>query len=90
MKNNPTAPLPDFTGRLIEEAPPPWLWGPPDKEKMRMRDILEAVASLKSYGLCRASVIGAYHARRVAPLMAHALPLFGMMPVVELGGTVLA
>ena len=28
--------------------------------------------------------------RRVAPLKVHALPLFRMMPVVELGGTVLA
>jgi len=53
-----------------------------------MHDILEAVASLRCRGLCGASVIGAYHLRRVAPLMAHALLLFGMMPVVELSGTI--
>ena len=55
-----------------------------------MRDILEAIASLRSRGLHGADVNGAYHARSVALLMAHALPLFGMMPVVELGGMVLA
>ena len=55
-----------------------------------MHDILEAIASLRSHGLCGAGVIGAYHVRRVAPLMACALPLFVMMPVVELSGTVLA
>ena len=90
MKNNPASPLSDFTGRLIKEAPPTWPWGPPDKEKKRMHDILEAIASLRSHGLCGAGVIGAYHVRRVAPLMACALPLFVMMPVVELSGTVLA
>ena len=89
MKNDPTAPLPDFTRHLIEEAPSTWPWGPPDKKK-RMRDILKAVVSLRSHSLRRASVIGAYHARRVAPLMARALPLFGMVPIVELGGMVLA
>ena len=55
-----------------------------------MCDILEAVASLRSCGLHGADIIGAYHARRVAPLMAHALPLFGMMMVVELNETVVA
>ena len=84
MKNDPTAPLPVFIGRLIEVAPPMWPWGPPVKENKRMHDLLEAVVSLRSHGLCGASVIGAYHARRVAPLMVCALPLFGMMPVVEL------
>ena len=44
-----------------------------------MRDLLEAIAFLKTHGLYRASVIGGYHARRVAPLMAHVLPLYGMM-----------
>ena len=90
MKNDPAAPLQVFTERIIEEVPPTWPWGPPIKEKKRMRDILEAIASLRSHDLHGASVIGAYHVRRVAPLMARALLLFGMMPVVKLGGTVLA
>jgi len=75
---------------LIEEAAPMWPWGPPVKEKKRMCDLLKAIASLRSCCLHGADVIGSYHARRVAPLMARALPLFGMVPVVELGGTVLA
>ena len=60
------------------------------QEKRRMCDILKAVMLLRSHGLRGASVIGAYHARSVAPLMARALPLFGVVPVVELGGRVLA
>ena len=90
LKNHPTVPLLDFTRPLIEEASLTWLWGPPDKEKKRMHDILEAAASLKSHDLHGAGVIGAYHARRVELLMARALPFFMMMPVVELSGTVLA
>ena len=54
-----------------------------------MSDILKAVMSLRSRGLRGTGVIGAYHVRRVASLMARALPLFGMGPIMELGGTVL-
>ena len=80
MKNDPAAPLSDFTGRLIEEVPPVWGWGPPEKEKKRMRDILDAIVFLKNHGLHGANVIGAYHVRRVVPLMARALPLYEMTP----------
>ena len=72
--------MPDFSRRLIEEVPPSWLWGPPIKEKKRMRDLLEAITFLKTHGLRGVSVIEGYHARRVAPLMARVLPLYGMMP----------
>jgi len=58
--------------------------GAPIKEKKRMRDLLETVVFLKNHGLHGAGVIGAYHVRRVAPLIARALPLFGMVPIVEL------
>ena len=58
--------------------------------KKKMHDILDAVVLLRSHSLRGASIIGAYHARRVAPLMVRALPLFGMVPIVELGGMVLA
>ena len=78
MKNDAVAPLSDFTGCLIKEAPQVWPWGPPEKEKKRMWDILYAIAFLKSHGIRRAGVIRAYHARRVVPLMARALPLYGM------------
>ena len=43
-----------------------------------MRDLLKAIVFLKTHGLCEASVIEGYHTRRVAPLMVHVLPLYGM------------
>ena len=45
-----------------------------------MCDLLEAVVFLKTHGLRGASVIRGYHARRVVPLMARILPLYGMTP----------
>ena len=90
MKNDTIAPLPDFTRCLIEEALQVWSWGPLEKEKKRMCDMLDAIAFLKIHGLRGAGVIGAYHTRRVAPLMARALPLYGMTPGAQLDGTVLA
>ena len=36
-----------------------------------------------------AGIIGAYHARRVVPLMVHALPLYQMVPGAPFEGTVL-
>ena len=58
QKNDPAAPLLVFSGRLIEEVPPLWPWGPPIKEKKRMRDLLEAITFLKTHGLYGASIIG--------------------------------
>jgi len=72
--------LPVYSGRLIEEVPPSWPWGPPIKEKKRMCDLLEAIAFLKTHSLRGAGVIGGYHARRMAPLMARVLLLYGMTP----------
>ena len=80
LKNDRAAPLPIFSRSLVEEVPLSWLWGPPIKEKKRMCDLLEAIAFLKTHSLRGASVIGGYHARRVAPLMAHVLSLYGMTP----------
>ena len=70
LKDDPIAPLPVFFGRLIKEVPPSWPRGPPIKEKKKMHDLLKAIAFLKTHGLCGASIIEGYHARRVAPLMA--------------------
>ena len=37
LKNNTAAPLPEFTGRLIEEAPEQWRkWGVPEKDKKKI------------------------------------------------------
>jgi hypothetical protein len=56
--------------------------GPRDKQKKRLAPLLGAIAYLKGHGLYDAGVIGAYNSRRVAPLMAHTLPLYGMAPSV--------
>ena len=80
LKNDPAAPLPVFSRRLIEEVPSSWLWGPLVMEKKRMCDLLEAITFLKTHSLHGRSIIGGYHARRVTPLMAHVLPLYGMTP----------
>jgi hypothetical protein len=84
------AALPDFTRRLIEEVLPVWGWGPPKKQKRWLRDLLDTIALLKNHRLRGAGVIGAYHARRVASLMARALPLYEMVPSVWLDGMMLA
>jgi hypothetical protein len=90
VKNDAAAPLPAFFGHLIKEAPPVWGWGPPEKEKKRLRDLLDAIALLKSNDLRGVGVIGAYRVRRVALLMACALSLYEMVPSAQLDGTVLA
>ena len=54
-----------------------------------MRDLLEAIVFLKTHGLYGASVIGGYHKRRVAPLMARVLPLYGMTLSAQLVRTTL-
>ena len=41
---------------------------------------LKAITFLKTHGLQGSDIIGGYHARRVAPLMARVLPLYGMTP----------
>jgi hypothetical protein len=59
-------------------------------EKRRLGDLLKAIALLKRHSLYATSVVGAYHARRVAPLMAHALLLYRMMLKASLEETVLS
>ena len=91
LKNDPVAPLPVMavSRRLIEKVSPSWPWGPPIKEKKRMHDLLKAIAFLKTHDLLGAGVIRGYHARRVAPLMARVLSLYGMTPGVQLIETTL-
>ena len=55
-----------------------------------MRDLLEAIAFLKTHGLCGSSVIRGYHARRVALLMSHVLPLYEITYGTQLIRTTLA
>ena len=76
---------------LIEEAPKQWRkWGVLEKEKKKIRDHIAAIHILKENGLRGSGVIGAYHARRVAPLMMRALLLYAMVPGASIDGTALA
>jgi hypothetical protein len=66
------------------------MWEAPDKEKKKLANHLRAITLLRDRGLRGTSIIRAYHARRVAMLMACALSLYEMVPGVPLEGTVLA
>ena len=80
VKNDVTTPLLAYTRRLIEQALGSWRWGVPDKDKKRINDHLATLQILKDRGMKGSGIIGAYHTRRVAPLMSHALPLYLMAP----------
>jgi hypothetical protein len=82
-------PLPIFSGSFIESAPKMWVWGPPAKEQDRLEDHLKAITILKERGLHGVGVIGVYHVRMLAPLMARALPMYLMMPQSPLDGMVM-
>ena len=82
-------PLLVFSGRIIEEVLGPWKWGVPDKDKKKIKDHLAALQILKERGMKGSGIISAYHMRRVAPLMAHVLPLHLMAPGASLEGMVL-
>ncbi|XP_072151143.1 uncharacterized protein [Setaria viridis] len=90
VKSYPDSPLPAFTGRTIDAAPEVWAYGPVEKKKKRFSDLLQAIEQLKRNGLTGAGVIGAYHARRVAPLMLRTRPLGAMTPDTPTEGTALA
>jgi hypothetical protein len=75
---------------LIEEVLPSWGYDPIKMEKRRLRDLINSIALLRSGGVRGAGIIGAYHTRGVALLMARALPLYGMTPDVLPEGMVLA
>ena len=69
-------PLPAYSEHLIEEILGSWKWGVSDKDKKRIKDHLAALQILKERGVKGSGIIDAYHTRRVAPLMSHALSLY--------------
>ena len=85
VRDDVSATLPRYTGRLIEEAPGSWAWGVQFKDKKHLSDL----QALKERGVKGTGIIGAYHARRVAPLMMRTLPLHWMMLGMSFKGTVL-
>ena len=90
IKDDVATPLPAFIKCLIEEVPESWRkWGVSDKDKKKIQDHLAAIRILKERGVKGSRIISAYHTRRVAPLMSHALPLYLMAPGVSLEGTAL-
>ena len=90
VKGDAAAPLPAFSGRIIEELPGLWKWGVPVKEKKNIQVLLAALQILKERGVKGSGIIGAYHTWRVAPLMSRALPLYLMVPGVSPEGTALS
>ena len=58
------------------------------KEKKHLNGFLIALRTLKDRGVKGSGIIGAYHARRVAPLMARVLPLYQVVPEASFEGTV--
>ena len=89
VRDDVSATLPRYTGRLIEEAPESWSWGIQFKDKKHLSDLVSVLQALKERGIKGAGIIGAYHARRVAPLMMRTLPLHRMMLGILFEGTVL-
>ena len=68
VKNDTTAPLPEFTERLIEEVLESWRrWGVPEKDKWKIQDHLTAVRILKERGVKGSEIIGTYHAWMKGP-----------------------
>jgi hypothetical protein len=63
--------------------------GHPNREMKRIKDHLVAIKILRENGLNGAGIIGAYHQRRLAPLIGHTLPLHQMIPNAPPKGTVL-
>jgi hypothetical protein len=89
IKDDVATPLLAFSKRIIEEVLESWKWSIPDKAKKKIKDHLAAIQILKERGMKGSGFIGAYHTRRVAPLMSHVLPLYLMVPGASLEGTTL-
>ena len=89
VRDDLSATLPKYSGCLIDEALESWLWGCPTPAKKHLTDLLAAIHTLKVRGMKGSGIIGAYHARRVAPLMARPLPLYRMDPGESFERTVL-
>jgi hypothetical protein len=71
----------EYTRRMVEAVQDLWGWGVPKKDVKRIADHLAAIKILREGDMKGSGVIGAYHARRVVPLMACTLPMHQMVPV---------
>ena len=66
-----------------------WRYGPIGKEQKRLGFLLKAIVTLKDRGFRGTGVVGAYHVRKLAPLMARTLPMWKMTPYSTPEGTVM-
>jgi hypothetical protein len=67
----------EYTKRVVEVVLESWAkWGVPKKDVKKITDHLAAIKILKENGVKGSCVIGVFHVRRVALLMARALPLY--------------
>ena len=89
LKSQAVGPLSPYIGRTpsYSISPRHWSDGPTGPPRRRLDHILNALRTLKEIGLSGAGVIGAYHARRLAPLMAREYLMYQMVPAISLDDT---
>jgi hypothetical protein len=80
LRDDPCSSLPLFTNSYLNSSQQEWCQTPSREENKRITNHLKAIKILKNAGLQGMSVIMAYHVRRLAPLMARALPMYAMRP----------
>ena len=62
--------LPPYTGRIMEDCPEKWGYGIPREDQPKLQPLLEGLERLRGHCLTAATVVAAFHRRRVLPLMA--------------------
>ena len=65
-----------------------WRYGAIVKEQKRLGDLLKAIVTLKGHDPRGTGIVGAYHVRRLAPLMTRTLLMYQMTPDSVPEGTV--
>jgi hypothetical protein len=78
--------LPSFSQRVVTATSENWRYGAPRDRQKNLQPLLKALEELREGGLTAAGVVAAIHRRRVLPLMERRLPLWEMMPGVDLEG----
>ena len=52
-------------GMVVKECPKKWQWGAPAVEQKNLDPLLDGLATLRSQGITTATVVVAFHKRRV-------------------------
>ena len=79
LRNDDGGLLP-YTGRIMEDCPEKWRYGVLREEQPKLQPLLEGLERLRGRCLTAATVVAAFHHRRVLPLMARRQRLFDMRP----------